>query len=755
MRRQLFLFLRLLLLLFLSTLPLIDAQNSSIAPIANTVFIKPYNYTQCQVSNTFRILDAQRSFNWTTNIYSLNITGRSLISVANLSSTGNLYASAKTEVMLGNSIIYSHLTPLCPDIVGGCPVRSNDTVEIQHEFTLPNTSLPVGDIIVRYSTLTGEMEPWLCLTLAPLEYQHPTWKSIFIYLPVALTVFAAFVSFFASFATVPDTDHDVFLFTSNYAMLPATLRLKTPGFFDLIYHAQFIVLLGQLNLDYPAFYPLFASNFAWSFLLFPTRWIPESATRVLFEMGLANSTRRLDDSPRISVNGTGMNNFAMATGIDINSLFMTSFIVLLMIVAGCLLVCLIIWVMVRCMTWYAPLRYKAQNSKVANFTMGIILRILTLFYLPMMTLSFCQLMLPAPVVILLFAALVLVFHIFLVYGYIAFVLLDVRPPSLVFSDLTLLLRYGSLYNAYTDDHFHFFLYGLIHRIMTGALVGWINIPGLSQILVIFFSEMYFLFQHLIRKPYASRHVNMLHILCGCFRVVIIALTLVYIEPFGIPDVSKQMVAWAQIILHFAMFLLVLFAVPVRNLVVLMTGLADDELYETSSPPARMAWWRRKKRDQSTEQTIRASMRSDDDDYDSSRIRSAPHLSTSDTSRMSLLSNLQSTTAMTTTTPLPKRASEPPPPPPPHQSDIQIHSNGWKTAGKKRHSFFNMNEDPANTLLQEQPSVYQPLITSLHTNSPLPPSPHNNSSQRPSSSTSLPSNSRKGYQPTLAYSIDDP
>lgn len=90
MRRQLFLLLRLLLLQFLSTLlPLVECQNSStIAPIANTVFIPPYNYTQCQESNTFRILDAQRSFNASTNLYSLNVTGRSLISVANLSSTG-------------------------------------------------------------------------------------------------------------------------------------------------------------------------------------------------------------------------------------------------------------------------------------------------------------------------------------------------------------------------------------------------------------------------------------------------------------------------------------------------------------------------------------------------------------------------------------------------------------------------------------------------------------------------------------------
>ncbi|CDS07479.1 hypothetical protein LRAMOSA01428 [Lichtheimia ramosa] len=105
MRRQFF-FLRLPLLLFLSTLPFIDAQNSSIAPIADTVFDTQYNYTQCQVSNTFRILDAQRAFNWTTNTYSFNITGRSLISVANLSSTGNCNKENLLKTEANDSYLY-------------------------------------------------------------------------------------------------------------------------------------------------------------------------------------------------------------------------------------------------------------------------------------------------------------------------------------------------------------------------------------------------------------------------------------------------------------------------------------------------------------------------------------------------------------------------------------------------------------------------------------------------------------------------
>ncbi|KAI9318615.1 hypothetical protein BX666DRAFT_1519212 [Dichotomocladium elegans] len=281
----------------------------------------------------------------------------------------NIYASAKTEVLLGNTVIYSNLSLLCPDLVRGCPVRADSIVDIEHSFTLPNTSIPIGDLIVLYMTQTGEQNGWACLALGPVGYQHPVWKLVFVYVPIGFTVFAALVSFFASFATVSDTQHDVFLFTSNYAMLPAALRLKTPGFFDLIYYAQFIVLTGQLNLAYPEFYSLFAANFSWSFLLFPTSWIPD-ATRTMFDMGVANGTRRFDETISLPVENTGINNFAVATGIDINSLFMTAFIFLLIILLAATALCGLIWVVVQIMAWYAPYRYAAQDSKVWNFTLG-------------------------------------------------------------------------------------------------------------------------------------------------------------------------------------------------------------------------------------------------------------------------------------------------------------------------------------------------------------------------------------------------
>ncbi|KAI9318616.1 TRP-like family, partial [Dichotomocladium elegans] len=150
-----------------------------------------------------------------------------------------------------------------------------------------------------------------------------------------------------------------------------------------------------------------------------------------------------------------------------------------------------------------------------------------------------------------------------------------------------------MYNTFTDDHFYFFLCGLIYRIVTGAVTGWIDLSGVAQISVIVVFEVLYLLLHLIRWPYASRSVNILHIIFASLRVISVILSLLYIESLAIADTTKQAIGWTQIILHFIVFL-IMFIVPVRNLVVLITGIGDDELYESGVPPARMVWWRRQR-----------------------------------------------------------------------------------------------------------------------------------------------------------------
>lgn len=250
---------------------------------------------------------------------------------------------------------------------------------------MPGMSMPLGDIITRYSTTTANGDRWACFTLAPVGYQNPTWQMIFLYVPAAFTLFAASVSCFASFATVSDDiSHDGFLFTSNYAMLPAALRLRTPGFFDVIYYAQFIVVTGQLSLAYPKFYPLFTSNFAWSFLLFNTDWFQDMIARTFNTPSETPSLVKgtispyalngTASDPGVNVTGTGMDLFSSALEIDVRALFLTGLIFFLIILAACLAACFLFWVAAAILRQWNPEKFSPQrynNRKILDFSIGL------------------------------------------------------------------------------------------------------------------------------------------------------------------------------------------------------------------------------------------------------------------------------------------------------------------------------------------------------------------------------------------------
>ncbi|KAI7860215.1 hypothetical protein BDC45DRAFT_421095, partial [Circinella umbellata] len=125
------------------------------------------------------------------------------------------------------------------------------------------------------------------------------------------------------------------------------------------------------------------------------------------------------------------------------------------------------------------------------------------------------------------------------------------------------------------------------------MTGWFSVSGVAQMAVLLLFEAAYFTLHILRRPYASRHVNIQHIIFGAFRLVILFLNIGYLDTLEALDRNKQALAYTQITLHCIVFLM-MFLFPIRNLVVLVTGLADDEINETGAPPARMAFWRRKR-----------------------------------------------------------------------------------------------------------------------------------------------------------------
>lgn len=203
-------------------------------------------------------------------------------------------------------------------------------------------------------------------------------------------------------------------------------------------------------------------------------------------------------------------------------------------------------------------------------------------------------MLPAPWYLLLPAALMLVFPLFGLFAWIAFILLRIRPPSVIFSDMTLLLRYGTLYSAFTDDTYSFFILALVYKALVGAMVGLFQASGIAQVIVIIILETLFFIAHWFKVPYADRSINNFYISFGALRIIISILNILFIDEANLLDSDKQYIAYAQIFLHCVAFL-VLFAVSMKNLILIVTGMSSQEPHENSRLSAGLGlrWMRRR------------------------------------------------------------------------------------------------------------------------------------------------------------------
>ncbi|EPB81406.1 hypothetical protein HMPREF1544_11895 [Mucor circinelloides 1006PhL] len=574
------------------------------------------NFTYCY-QGEFNVSAVTRYFNVKTSSYHLNFTSTSNTIVNNLNQQGSTSAASMFELRFGFQTFQAPAQQFCPDTSTGCPIQPNRNFSIQRSFNLSDVPLyPLADITAQYSAIDADSKHLVCIRLAPVGYQHPVWQKIFTFLPIGFTVAAAILSLIASFTIFHEGgEHDMFLLSSNYAMLPGVLRLKTPGFFDLVFYAQFIVIAGQFNIDYPRFHALFTSNFSWSFLLFESKWLDDiihgifqsSSSSIqdiasiprysIYKRQLANAATNgttHDFNSGVDVAGTGMLDFATASGIDINALFFTFLVYTLIIVGSCALLCFITWAVLYMFgRMQKRERFIVMSQKMWDFSVGILVRIVSLLYLPILTISFYQLMIPSYWYITLSAAVFLVAP-FLLYGFISIKLLQIRPASFIYTELKLLLRFGSLYNQFTDDTFHFFLAIIVYKSLMAAMIGLFQTSGLAQLILVIVAEMALTLGMYLKWPYADSQVNAFHVVFGCIKTVVLLLNICYLPSVHASTMSKQYVGYIQMAIHcLAFFIFLLFLI--KNLIIIATGLGDDELDETGRPPARMVMWRKRKR----------------------------------------------------------------------------------------------------------------------------------------------------------------
>lgn len=183
---------------------------------------------------------------------------------------------------------------------------------------------------------------------------------------------------------------------------------------------------------------------------------------------------------------------------------------------------------------------------------------------------------------------------FLLYGFISIKLLEIRPASFIYTELKLLLRYGSLYNQFTDDTFHYFIAIIVYKSFIAAMIGLFQTSGLAQLILVILAEITLTFGIFFKWPYADSQVNAFHLVFGCIKTFVLFLNICYLPNVHASTMSKQYVGYIQMAIHCLSFF-ILFLLLVKNVIIIATGLGDDELDESGRPPARMVMWRKRKK----------------------------------------------------------------------------------------------------------------------------------------------------------------
>ncbi|KAF9096791.1 hypothetical protein BGX29_008435 [Mortierella sp. GBA35] len=134
-----------------------------------------------------------------------------------------------------------------------------------------------------------------------LEQNMPKVNTAISYLPLALAVYSAGISLTSMAMRAAVSGTSFLSAVASYGLLTTSeiISVHTPGFFDIIFYTQFMLMTGQLSINYPSFYSTFTALFHWSFLEFRNSFAghgPDNATYVL-RYGGAGSVNQVQESP--------------------------------------------------------------------------------------------------------------------------------------------------------------------------------------------------------------------------------------------------------------------------------------------------------------------------------------------------------------------------------------------------------------------------------------------------------------------------
>ncbi|KAF9208785.1 hypothetical protein BGZ49_007535 [Haplosporangium sp. Z 27] len=189
-------------------------------------------------------------------------------------------------------------------IVGGCPTAPGGGT-IQTSLYV-SQSAPYAELTVTLQIIGSNNQSIVCVAVL-LEQNMPLVNNIISYLPLALAVLSGGISLAAT-AMRASVGNGFLGAAATYGLPTEAISVHTPGLFDIIFYTQFMVMTGQLTVNYPSFYSTFSALFHWSFLQFSDTLMgkgPANASDVLIYGG-SGSVNQIK-SPEYILDGNSTN----------------------------------------------------------------------------------------------------------------------------------------------------------------------------------------------------------------------------------------------------------------------------------------------------------------------------------------------------------------------------------------------------------------------------------------------------------------
>ena len=501
----------------------------------------------------------------------------------NVSETNNKITTFYTKVDVLQYDAWDNLPGevFCDAVVqGGCPIGPAFNGNRYDRDSLPGFTV-THDFFSAYSfasfatTLhvnSGDKgaPPLACVSATITPSLGRELSGVLRYLPAVILVVVGLAVMFAAIYS-PWGSADIFRWASNYGRDEDLLRLVTPGFGDCLQYIQFVVLTGSLSLAYPGFYQPAVSRTGWSALMFNKSFLSHG-----------NGTQSLVDGIYVTNATFGLERTSQLVGMtDVQDIWAGMVIWLLVIIAAVILLCQVGFAARWVLRQISATAEEDLRRKNLPFTLGNVVRLVCNFFLlPIIALSMFQLVVaPRSPAVVVAMAIVLIVAVFVFLAWIFRMILTTRPRAHLFDDLPTVLRYGPLYNTYSDDAAPFAFVPIFLTIVRGIAIGAVQQSGIAQIVLLAICEVVLILTLNAFRPYHSpTSMNAYQTVFSSIRLATVLLMIAFVPSLGITEPPKGWLGYVILVLH-ALVLIFGFLgnafLRILEVVARMAGLGSD------------------------------------------------------------------------------------------------------------------------------------------------------------------------------------